>query len=92
MANPMFNRLVRFKTSTGQVCFGEASETASLKETFTRETLVGKSVRVFSGCSPWDKDFCLSEQREVIHEVSRNAESALSSRQMSRCSKIHAAQ
>ncbi|OQU94354.1 hypothetical protein CLAIMM_00715 [Cladophialophora immunda] len=69
MSEPIFNRLVRFKTAAGKVFLGEADEDATPNLTLTKEALIGKTVRVYRGTSPLDCDFQLSDEREVIHEV-----------------------
>lgn len=61
-----FERLVRFKNPAGVTFYGEVE----LKETPTKETLVGASVTVYEGGDPWDDSFKLTEKREQIAEVS----------------------
>ena len=65
MAGSKFNRLVRFKSFSGEVYHGEVEEKAP-----TADQLIGKSVRVYKGHNPWDDDFTLSEEKEEIAEVS----------------------
>jgi hypothetical protein len=61
-----FERLVRFKNPAGVTFYGEVE----LKETPTKETLVGASVTVYEGGDPWDDSFKLTKKREQITEVS----------------------
>lgn len=58
-----FDRLVRFRDAQGHVHQGEASAIP------WTENLVGKTVKVFSGSSPWDKDFRLTNEEATISEV-----------------------
>lgn len=52
-----FRRLVRFRTSEGEIKYGEASE----------EVKVGDSVRTYQGTDPWDLN--PSSEEAVIAEV-----------------------
>lgn len=60
-----FKRLIRFKSTSAEIFYGEAGSITNLNESF-----VGKSVPVFHGGNPWDPDFRLTDQYETISEVS----------------------
>ena len=50
-----FNYLVRFEDQKGDVHYGEISAEDA------RSDLVGKSLNIYEGVSPWNKNFCLSK-------------------------------
>jgi len=64
MAGSKFSRLVRFKNPRGEVHYGEFEAKAP-----TWDQLVGTSVSVYKGDSPWDDNFTLSDEKEEIAEV-----------------------
>lgn len=62
-----FNRLVRFKNPAGNVFYGEVPESAD--NLATQETLLGSNIPVYTGATPFDTDFTLTDQKEEIAEV-----------------------
>ncbi len=62
---PTFERLVRFRSSNGQIYYGEASSE-------WQSDLKGKEVQVFSGSDPFDSSFELSDKKATISEVINN--------------------
>lgn len=64
MAHSRFTRLVRFSNAQGTVFFGELGE-----EVAAAEDLIGRTVPVYTGSSPWEEDFTLSEKSEKIAQV-----------------------
>jgi hypothetical protein len=52
MAPPKFKRLVRFRSTAGDVCYGEVSQVAP-----DRQSLVGSKVPLYKGAHPWDDGF-----------------------------------
>lgn len=61
---PVFQRLVRFIASDGQIYYGEAGDD-------WESELVGRTVKVFTGLNPWAPDFELSDQLATIQQVRR---------------------
>ena len=59
-----FKRLVRFKSPTGIIQFGETDV-----QDPSKTSLVGTSVNVYSGLNPWDNDFKLTDEMAEIAEV-----------------------
>ena len=57
-----FSRLVRFKATDGQTYYGEAGAD-------WESELKGRTVQVFTGLDPWEKQFQLSDKTAVISEV-----------------------
>jgi hypothetical protein len=68
MSPANFTRLVRFADTSGRVWYGEADG-----KDLTREGLVGQSVPIYDGESPWDEDFCRTSDTKEISQV-RNAD------------------
>ncbi|OAG45108.1 hypothetical protein AYO21_00456 [Fonsecaea monophora] len=64
MAPSKFTRLLRFSNAEGTVFFGELGD-----EVANAEALIGRSVRVYSGNSPWEGEFTLTEKREKIAQL-----------------------
>ena len=62
---PSFSRIVRFKSSSGNIFYGEVPG----RELTTKETLINKTVAVYSGGLPFDQGFVLTEQKEEIAEA-----------------------
>lgn len=60
-----FGKLLRFKTASGQVYYGEARGLAQV----TADSLMGTEVPIFNGDNPWSEDFKLSDRKEKIAEV-----------------------
>jgi hypothetical protein len=60
-----FKRLIRFRNPAGNIHYGEVDTIGS-----TLEKLLGETVPVFRGQSPWDDDFSQTSEREEIAEVS----------------------
>jgi len=60
-----FQQLVRFKSPSGQIYYGEIGEV----KTPSREDLIGRRVRIYRGRLPWDEDFELTSEEEEITEV-----------------------
>jgi hypothetical protein len=60
-----FKHLIRFRSGSLQVLYGELERLDS-----TGEMLVGRTVHVFDGDSPWDPNFRLTDREEVVAEVS----------------------
>jgi hypothetical protein len=65
-----FGKLLRFKTPSGQVCYGEARGLAQI----TKDSLMGAEVPIFNGGDPWSEDFKLSGRKEKVAEVWRATE------------------
>ncbi|KAH7385827.1 fumarylacetoacetate hydrolase family protein [Pyrenochaeta sp. MPI-SDFR-AT-0127] len=61
---PLFDHLLRFKNPSGETWYGEAGT-----ENVARRTFVGSTVRVYGGKTPWDPDFELLDQQEMVAEV-----------------------
>ncbi|KID69021.1 Fumarylacetoacetate hydrolase domain-containing protein 2A [Metarhizium brunneum] len=59
---PVFQRLVRFIASDGQIYYGETGDD-------WQSELVGRTVKVFTGLDPWAPDFELSNQFATIQQV-----------------------
>ncbi len=59
-----FNRLVRFKSPSGQVHYGHVEGSG-----YSAETLLGISVPIYEGGNPWDPTFQRIEAEEEIAEV-----------------------
>ena len=59
-----FKHLIRFKTSSGKVFYGDVE---LLRD--TASSYVGQTIRVFEGEKPWDPDFKLSDRSETVTEV-----------------------
>ncbi len=64
MSTPKFTRLIRFANSAGRIYYGEADG-----KDLTPEGLVGQTVPIYQGESPWDSDFIQSLQTEQIAKV-----------------------
>jgi hypothetical protein len=64
MTPPKFNRLVRFRSTAGDVCYGEVSQVAP-----DRQSLVGSKVPLYKGAHPWDDGFEPSGLEGTIAEV-----------------------
>ncbi|PYI21807.1 fumarylacetoacetate hydrolase family protein [Aspergillus violaceofuscus CBS 115571] len=64
MANPKFQRLIRFLSTSGETHMGELPES----HLWTQE-LVGTEVLIYEGKSPWDEHLRLTDQRAVVKEV-----------------------
>ena len=64
-----FGKLLRFKTASGQVYYGEARDLAEI----TKASLIGAEVPIFNGDGPWSEDFKLSDRKEKVAEVRMKA-------------------
>lgn len=65
----VYQRLVRFEDSTGQIFFGELGDKIPVSE----DDLVGLDVEVFElGVLPWQEGFKLNGARAIINKVRRN--------------------
>ncbi|OAL33541.1 hypothetical protein AYO20_07227 [Fonsecaea nubica] len=60
-----FGKLIRFKDANGDIYQGEAEGLPAI----TKSGLIGSSVPVYSGESPWDPDFKLLPETRTIAEV-----------------------
>lgn len=60
-----FTSLFRFRDDQGSVYYGEAGADGK----FTKESLTGREVQIFTGDNPWDDDFKLSNERRKVAEV-----------------------
>ncbi|KIW86364.1 hypothetical protein Z517_01760 [Fonsecaea pedrosoi CBS 271.37] len=60
-----FGKLIRFKDAYGDIYHGEAEGLPAI----TKSGLIGSSVPVYSGESPWDPDFKLLPETRTIAEV-----------------------
>jgi hypothetical protein len=69
-----FERLVRFKSTGGQIYYGELG----LESTPAKEDLLGRKVQVYNGNLPWDDDFKLSSREEEIAQVNTIFSSSIS--------------
>lgn len=58
-----FKYLIRFKDATGTVLFGEAGSPSAA------EALLGKTVPVYQGTSPWDPDLKATGTSAVVKEL-----------------------
>jgi hypothetical protein len=58
-----FHRLLRFSTSDGSICYGEAAEVAD------PESLIGKTVPTYEGLSPWDSQLRKTGDSKEVKEV-----------------------
>lgn len=63
-----FKRLVRFKSTTGEIHFGETDV-----QDPSKESLEGSSAEIYSDVDPWDKDFKLTGEKAEIAEVYRSS-------------------
>ncbi|KAJ3545768.1 hypothetical protein NM208_g2353 [Fusarium decemcellulare] len=60
-----FGKLVRFKDRAGAAFYGEAEGLPSINE----QGLIGSSVPIYAGESPWDPNFRLTSETKKIAEV-----------------------
>ena len=60
-----FTSLFRFRDDQGSVYYGEAGADGK----FTKESLTGREVQIFTSDNPWDDDFKLSNERRKVVEV-----------------------
>ncbi|TVY19602.1 Fumarylacetoacetate hydrolase domain-containing protein 2 [Lachnellula arida] len=65
MSAPKFQRLVRFENPNGKIYYGELG----LEHAATEQDLIGSSVAIYKGLSPWAEDFKLTSQKEKIAAV-----------------------
>ncbi|KAJ3464859.1 hypothetical protein MRS44_009645 [Fusarium solani] len=60
-----FTSLFRFRDDQGSVYYGEAGA----DKNFTKESLTGHDVQIFTGDNPWDDNFKLTNERRRVVEV-----------------------
>jgi hypothetical protein len=58
----VFEFLIRFKTDSGDLLYGEAGKPTSAA------TIVGSIVKVYEGTAPWDPDLHLTEKVARVSE------------------------
>ena len=58
-----FEYLIRFKSDSGEILYGEAGKPTSV------EDLVGSTVKVYCGTTPWDPELRLTAETAKVAEV-----------------------
>ncbi|KAJ5627471.1 fumarylacetoacetate hydrolase family protein [Penicillium herquei] len=64
MSSPKFQRLLRFRSESGEIHFGEVPESHSWEK-----ELVGTEVFIYEGTSPLDENLKLSDRKAIVKEV-----------------------
>lgn len=59
-----FNRIVRFENQSGEILYGEVPDSIN-----TSKSLVGQTVDVIDGETPWDPSFKSTSKQDVIAKV-----------------------
>ena len=62
---PSFSRIVRFKSLSSNIFYNKVLS----RELTTKETLINKTVAMYSGGLPFDQGFVLIKQKEEITKV-----------------------
>lgn len=63
-----FGRLLRFKTASNEIWYGEVPD-----EIVAQGSFLGSTIPVYSRNEPWDSDFHLLDRRETVSEVGVHA-------------------